>query len=463
MIEHQFEEWNSPEGIIPFLDQLPQWDDDNDERVVRLEDPAQEGVKILTLHYSKGLEFDVVFALGLIQRDRRVEELIPIERDGSIVLTPLSPGDPEAIKFHAENDSEKMRQLYVVMTRAKYQLYVPVDLGGMLGEIPVGSASPIDLFLRKFGPSPTKDFIRFLDEKGSQHSISYSLHQMVESLSTMKDSEAPISLTPPSHVVVNHPTLIITSFTGLSRRHHTVSEISVDFSPPHDFESARMNVHTLPTSSITGVMIHAVMEKINFERWKGINDPFEALPMISPFVLNSSFKRWEIVLSELVFKALKTDLGIGSSFCLADLTPTQIYREIPFMFPYSDALQLEEMNCNQGLIKGVIDLIFMHEGKYYIVDWKSNWLGPSLENYQQDHLLTAMNDNAYFLQSTIYAEALKRYLKLVDPRPFEECFGGSLYLFMRGMQPGLPSGIFFSSPFLNMTHSLPLPELHYGL
>ena len=57
--DHQYQEWNGPEGIIPFLDQFQFWEQNDDERVKRFQNPSADAVKILTLHVSKGLEFDV--------------------------------------------------------------------------------------------------------------------------------------------------------------------------------------------------------------------------------------------------------------------------------------------------------------------------------------------------------------------------------------------------------------------
>ena len=44
-----------------------------------------------------------------------------------------------------------------------------------------------------------------------------------------------------------------------------------------------------------------------------------------------------------------------------------------------------------------------------------------------------MDANNYFLQAAIYTKALKTYLSYIDPRPFSECFGGVIYIFLRGL------------------------------
>ena len=108
--------------------------------------------------------------------------------------------------------------------------------------------------------------------------------------------------------------------------------------------------------------------------------------------------------------------------------------------------RLKISNLREGLIKGVIDMLYCHDGLYYLVDWKTNWLGPQAQSYDKPSLHAAMLQNSYFLQASIYARAIKRYLKLVDDRPFTDCFGGVFYLFVRGMLPGQTTGIFHFFP-----------------
>ena len=93
----------------------------------------------------------------------------------------------------------------------------------------------------------------------------------------------------------------------------------------------------------------------------------------------------------------------------------------------------------------MIDLFFEHQGKYYLLDWKSNWLGPSLEYYEPCRMQQAMETNGYFLQAAIYQEALQRYMRRFDQRPFSKFFGGTYYLFLRGLG-GEGTGVFLTSP-----------------
>ena len=97
-------------------------------------------------------------------------------------------------------------------------------------------------------------------------------------------------------------------------------------------------------------------------------------------------------------------------------------------------------------MKGFADLVFTFEEKYYLLDWKTNYLGTSDAAYTQQQMHNAMEHHSYFLQARIYSQALERYVKLFDNRPFATCFGGVLYYFVRG------KGIYH---FFPTTESLP--------
>ncbi|WP_039378061.1 hypothetical protein, partial [Parachlamydia acanthamoebae] len=64
---------------------------------------------------------------------------------------------------------------------------------------------------------------------------------------------------------------------------------------------------------------------------------------------------------------------------------------------------------------------------------KSNWLGPNLQAYSTTSLQQSMHQHHYHLQSAIYVESLKRYLKLFNQFDFKANFGGIYYLFLRGL------------------------------
>jgi exodeoxyribonuclease V beta subunit len=103
-------------------------------------------------------------------------------------------------------------------------------------------------------------------------------------------------------------------------------------------------------------------------------------------------------------------------------------------------INISGLNFNpaRGFMKGFIDMVFCYAGKYYLVDWKSNFLGRQIADYGQALLADAMAGNLYILQYHIYVLALHQYLtlRLPDYR-YKEHMGGVYYIFLRGIEPAL--------------------------
>jgi exodeoxyribonuclease V beta subunit len=103
----------------------------------------------------------------------------------------------------------------------------------------------------------------------------------------------------------------------------------------------------------------------------------------------------------------------------------------------------------RGFMKGFIDLVFRFGDQYFLVDWKSNFLGSNVEDYHLGTLQTVMNAEYYVLQYLIYTVALDRYLSLRVPEyDYERHFGGAFYLFVRGIDAarGADFGIYHGKP-----------------
>lgn len=109
-------------------------------------------------------------------------------------------------------------------------------------------------------------------------------------------------------------------------------------------------------------------------------------------------------------------------------------------------------------MKGFIDLVFEWQGQLYLVDYKSNHLGSSVEDYGRPQLAAAMTEARYDLQYYIYSVTLHRYLKkrLQSNYDYDRYFGGVLYLFVRGMKPerGPEFGVYFDRPRKEVIESL---------
>jgi len=123
-----------------------------------------------------------------------------------------------------------------------------------------------------------------------------------------------------------------------------------------------------------------------------------------------------------------------------------------------------------GMIKGFIDLVFEHNGRYFVADWKSNYLGPRDEDYSPEAMTQEVLLKRYDVQYALYLLALHRLLRSRLPDyDYNRHIGGAVYFFLRGWQA--PSqGIVFDKPpeafieqldqlFLSGQHS---PTIHQG-
>ena len=97
-----------------------------------------------------------------------------------------------------------------------------------------------------------------------------------------------------------------------------------------------------------------------------------------------------------------------------------------------------------GFLKGFIDLVFEFEERFYILDWKSNWLGNRVEDYGPEAMARAVQEHQYDLQYHLYALALHKYLRVrLTGYRWATHFGGVRYLFVRGIDPDRPElGVF---------------------
>ena len=230
-----------------------------------------------------------------------------------------------------------------------------------------------------------------------------------------------------------------------------------------------------PRGATAGTCLHAMMEHWDFADMEalaqqivpdemlryGLDAPQHSDPLdLDPASQAPTFEHVAGWLKQVVNTQLQD--AQGNTFCLSELDRKQRLDEMEFCLPIGrstatgegvlrdgalnrlladqaspgdgiqrKALSFEPLN---GYLKGFIDLIFCHNGRYYVVDYKSNWLGESVDEYQSEALHHAMVDHHYDLQAWIYTVALDQLLsnRLSDYHP-EQHLGGAFYLFMRGM------------------------------
>jgi len=111
-----------------------------------------------------------------------------------------------------------------------------------------------------------------------------------------------------------------------------------------------------------------------------------------------------------------------------------------------------------GLLMGFADLVFEHQGRYFVLDYKSNHLGASDADYSEPALQSAMAQHRYDVQAALYLLALHRLLRarLGESYTPEQHLGGAAYVFLRGMH-GPAQGCYWvkpSEPMLNELDAL---------
>ena len=159
---------------------------------------------------------------------------------------------------------------------------------------------------------------------------------------------------------------------------------------------------------------------------------------------------------------------LPAGFCLGDIVVRRRLHELEFHLPAPElwperlraALRAHgyaappyRFEVLQGHLKGFIDLVFEHAGRWYVLDWKSNHLGDTAAHYGDASVQAAMDLHDYSLQAMLYQLALHRFLarRLSGYAP-ERHLGGALYLFVRGVRPGWvqpggsPSGVWHRRP-----------------
>ncbi len=378
LIEEESKKRFSYESLISFFENLSLMDVQDDDRLNVKPPLDANSVQIMTIHMSKGLEFEVVFALGLASRTSEAD-------------------------FQEENEkeAEKLRALYVGLTRAKKREYVPVAILKKQSNEP----SCMELFLSEDKCLDEKVFAK-LDHLRQKNVATYEIIKPC-AVKPLKDNVSDFSFKSSPLFVSQFEKRSIFSFSYLS--HQTKEDASE--------KEVEVSLKTFPAGPEVGILFHRIFEKI----FKQKNGEEQIKNIIFAELCLNPIAEPEIIF-DIIQKALHAPL-FKNGFSLADVKRENIIVESEFFF--SEHLDY---------VKGFIDLVFLHQGKYYLLDWKTNFLGNAPECYEKKSLEKEMEKHDYFLQAAIYSEALMRFLKIIDPRPFEKIFGGVFYFFIRGVE-----------------------------
>jgi exodeoxyribonuclease V beta subunit len=416
-------------------------DSENKELAQRVESD-EDAVKIVTIHKSKGMEYDIVIApyLDLEAKEKFKYSSVRINENGTndyVFTTNPIVDAPLKEQFIIQQKQENRRLLYVALTRAKYTIFI-LDKKG-------------DHSLRNFVDtiiqSPhDKIAIKSKEDIDAWANLSVSI-QTSTTVSKVKEIPS-ISFTDANFKKMSY------SFLA-AHPAKTIKEIrDQEITDTYD----NFVFKELKKGAAIGNLLHNIFEFIDYtscDNWEGIIKSsvqiFAPSSSVDPIFLAN--------LKQLVNHTIHAQLGTGEkSFTLSEIAREKRVNELEFNFKIPKEFKMIDLEGILGedqkilthrsgevfgMMNGFIDLFFEHDGKYYILDWKSNYLGDALEDYHPAKLTAAMNESNYHLQYLIYTLALEKYLKSKLPNfDYEKHFGGVFYLFLRGNRTAEQFGVF---------------------
>lgn len=455
--------------------------DEKDENLHRLE-TEEKRVQILTIHASKGLEFPIVFLYGGFSSGGKSESYYSFH-EGSGTLFDLSKTDINHKEKHeSENEAEEKRLYYVAFTRAMCALYIPY-----FSPLKGGKQAPLVSFIKesvteaKLVKRPPDSFYaeysqdHFFSHEGPEQNGTGLGHEQAD----YKQIEECLQDRITGQIDRGYlkRTIRVTSFSALSvMAEHTGQSCSFGDSENKIQEKEEVSGDSgpdlaaltglIPGGIYTGLMFHEVLEKIDYSLARSpaqLIDYFlaghteaedrsicQTVHSYCDTVLKESRTqgpeekreqdKQQLLesIADMIHKTLTVKLTDG--IVLSKLKKK--LHEVEFYLDFSSICTVPGYRA-RGFLTGIIDLVFVHNGRYYLADWKTNTLGgysgPSFEKSVCDHYQLQMD--IYYLA---YIKWLKLYLKDFD---YERDFGGILYLYLRGITGG--QGIFFSRPPLS--------------
>ena len=465
-------------------------DHGGEESEMRLESDRQ-ALRVITMHGAKGLEFPVVFCpslwrglAGKRHPDQATSQAVYHDGDRSVV----DLGSPEFATARQraadEERAEELRLLYVALTRAKLQCLVFWPLCD--GDQAEAAGSPLSYLLAGdetvSGDEMRRLFLERAREEGviAEETDAETVNGeiagggMTESISLQRRADGGVLSARQFHGRFDR-SWQIASFSSLARSGGTDEAFTLETATaePDDVQAeatAKIALPSLPRGTGFGKLIHSCLDKIDFaapeERMLAV-----AARQATLFGFSSGHEN----IARLVLNTVTTTLpaidgkapgsspsDLPGSWRLADLPADDMVKEMPWSFalkktrPQEIAVVLGGDPAVAplsgppvtGYLTGFIDLFCRWRGKYYIIDYKTNFLGDRQADYAAEALTQAMAEHNYGLQYWLYTLAVDRWLAWqLSDYDYDRHFGGVYYLFVRGMRRELPGvGVFATRP-----------------
>ncbi len=415
----------------------------------------------------------------------------------TLLATELAGNKDLAVQSYAaaeaERISEDVRLLYVALTRAQHALWLGVTplaeannrknhaldltaLGYLLmGDQKLDASGVYDRVLKVaeanrnivVTPPPEINFLRH------QSSAAKSLTQARQAMPRPETrwwiaSYSALRTQEPALTNLKNPSPDAEANWDVTERDDTdgtEAPISLPSEPP--LQVARpLDIHDFPRGAHAGTFLHSVFE------WaiaKGFDRIVSEAQMRQAYLERSlrryGWESWKDVLDKWLTTVLETRLPVGETgLRLSELSRSQCQAELEFWIETRrmNTLDLDRLVTGQtlsgalrppliedwlnGLLKGFIDLVFERQGRYYILDWKSNYLGPDGNSYGAESLQQAIAEKRYDMQYVLYLVALHRHLQHRLPGyRYESNIGGAIYVFLRGIDHET-RGVHFECP-----------------
>lgn len=395
-------------------------------------------VKIMTIHKSKGLEFPIVICPDF-PKEKHMAQLSPcydFKYDGKsyFVSNAFNDGEGGLIKrkFDSTQKEENTRLEYVAVTRAKHSFYGIV---------------------KQNEQAYFNGFIQDLTSELEQFDVKDQNCHYVPNTEPTSNNRSELD-----HSKIDKKTaFLVSSYSDLSLSEHRHYEIGIIQEEGYN----QFIFNQLKKGADAGNLIHEMFEIHDFDNGD-ISKTLEVINAKYPSYLinNENLNFFE----EFVENVLEAKIPDMDGFTLSQLRNDKRICEMAFHwkadgFKKKDVEELlkddevrvkYDFDNKTGYIKGFIDFIFEHNGKYYILDWKSNHIGSSLDDYTQDKMNVAMKSSNYHLQHYIYKQAFMAYLKSIykEDKSVDEIknmWGGVVYSFVRGCRKGEANGMFVHS------------------
>ncbi|MCB1825023.1 MAG: PD-(D/E)XK nuclease family protein, partial [Candidatus Competibacteraceae bacterium] len=470
----------------------------DEEQQLRLESD-ENLVRIVTVHKSKGLEYEVVFCPflwdGRLRADGKGGTALlyhdPADAGHAILAVGADEEHPARPHARREELAENLRLFYVALTRAKQRCTL---VWGKIKE--AETAPPAWLLHQPPTIGPSQDRLKVTRQRFKDLTAS-ALRGDLQAVFAAADETIAIAPLPTASgqryrpPALAEPALQAREFAGPLPEFWRVGSftaltagLSVE-APDYDMtvtipEVAEATAVAAPSQGIfefprgarAGVCLHTLFERLDFTQIE--DERLETLVGRTLAGHGLDATEWTPVVADLARRVLATPLN-SAGLRLATVTPNRRLNEMEFTYPlaklradalrrvlerhgyaaspFRDMIETLEFNPLRGYMKGFIDLVFEADGQFWLVDYKSNWLGAEPTAYRRERLDETMAREAYLLQYLIYTVALHRYLRLRLPDyDYQRHFGGVFYLFLRGMDPAL-------GPDCGVFHDRPTPGL----